>query len=118
MSLKQLTLQTLQDLDFGKASMGFQRLLTQAVLDCINRPADDRIRKITMQLNLKPVAETVGNTISCEGAKGVFQMRLHIPDMETPEVDFGVRENGMLVFNEDSPREHRQGTFLPEEEEQ
>jgi len=111
MSLKVLNLDTLKDLDLGRVGVGFGRLLEQAVRDCLDRPSDKRARKLTLQLAIKPKAEIVGNSISCEGASGVAQLKLKLPDYETQEVDFGVRENGRLVFSEDSPTNHRQATL-------
>jgi len=111
MALKELNLENLKDLDLGRANMMFMAALAQAVRDCINRPADERARKVTLELTLKPVCETIGQTLSCEGARGVFICRSKIPHWETPEVDFGIKESGQLYFAEGSPRDHRQSTL-------
>jgi len=115
--LKELTLGNLKDLDFGKASTTFEVALQRAVKDCLDRPGDDRARTVVLEMKITPVKEILGNTLSCEGAKGVFRIKCTLPNWETQVVDFGVRSNGKLVFNEDSPRDHRQQTFLGEEEE-
>ena len=117
MALKVLTLDTIKDLDLGRVGVGFSRLLEQAVRDCMDRPADERARKLILQISLRPKSEIVGQTVSCEGAAGVAQLRLKLPDYESQEVDFGVKQNGRLVFNEDSPRDHRQSTMFDGEEE-
>lgn len=117
MALKVLTLDTIKDLDLGRVGVGFSRLLEQAVRDCLDRPADERARKLILQISLKPKPEIVGQTVSCEGAAGVAQLRLKLPDYESQEVDFGVKQNGRLVFNENSPRDHRQATMFDGEEE-
>lgn len=114
--LQRLTLKTMEEVDYGKAMLAFQQALKRAVLDCIDRPGDKRARKITLQLNLTPVAEINGNTIDCESAKGTFQVRFKPPDYETTAVDFGVRNNGELVFNPNSPDNHRQETMFDGEE--
>lgn len=114
MALKVLTLDTLKDLDFGKAESAFRIALERAVRDCLDRPGDDRQRKVIFQLTLKPVAEIMGQTISCEGAQGAFQVRCKIPDWETQAVDFGVKQNGTLYFSEESPRDHKQTTIFDE----
>ena len=116
MALKELTLDTIKDLDFGKAAVGFKVALERAVKDCNDRPSDDRKRTVVLSLTLVPVKEISGNTISCEGAKGVFQVRCKIPDWEMDTVDFGVKNNGMLYFSEESPKNHRQGTMAFEDE--
>ena len=38
-----------------------------------------------------------------------------IPQYETQSVNFGVQQSGDLIFNPDSPRDHRQATLLDEE---
>ncbi len=115
MALKVLNLDTIKDLDLGRVGVGFGRLLEQAVRDCLDRPADERARKLILQLSLKPKSEIVGQTVSCEGAAGVAQLRLKLPDYESQEVDFGVKQNGKLIFSEDSPRDHRQATMFDDE---
>lgn len=116
MGLKELTLENLKDLDYGKASLTFDKALRRAVADCLDRPGDNRARTVSLELKLSPVSDVVGSTISCEGAKGVFKVKCSIPNWETQMVDFGVKRDGRLVFNEDSPRDHRQQTFLEEQE--
>jgi len=114
-TLKELTLQNIEALDFGKAARAFQLALRRAVDDCNDRPADNRARKITFQLELKPVKEIEGNCISCAGARGTFQVRCKIPDYQTEEVDFGVKSNGIIYFSEESPKDHRQSTMAFDE---
>lgn len=106
--LKELNLATISDVDFGKADKAFQMALKRVVADCIDRPADKRVRKVTLQITLKPVVDIIDNLVTCEGASGAFQVRAKMPDYETGEVDFGVKNNGSLFFNPESPRNHRQ----------
>lgn len=115
--LKRLTLKTMEQLDYGKAMIAFQRQLERAVHDCIDRPGDKRARKITLQFNVVPIPEIDGNTIHCDSAKGTFTIRCKVPDYETSIVDFGITREGDLVFNPDSPADHRQETFLDDDEE-
>lgn len=103
---------TLDRLDRGAAGVAFNKAIEQAVVDCLDRPGDDRARTVTLQLVLKPVKEVHDNTISCEGARGVYKVRCKRPDYESQELDFGVRTNGMLVFSENSPANHKQPTFF------
>jgi hypothetical protein len=110
--LQRLSLETIKSLDGGAALETFQNAVQRAVRDCMERPGDKRARKVVLQLALTPVPQIDGNTIDCDGAKGVFQCRVKIPDWETREVDFGVQNSGDLIFNPDSPRDHRQTTLL------
>lgn len=116
--LKRLTLKALEDVDFGKASLAFQQNLTRAVHDCINRPGDKRKRKIELHLELEPVSEVDGNIIACERTKGKFKILCKLPVIETDPVDFGINNDGDLVFNPDSPKDFRQATFLDDEDDE
>jgi hypothetical protein len=109
---------TLKHLDCGKAAVALNLAITKAVKDCIDRPSDDRERKVTLSLAIKPVKEVVDNVISCEGASGAYKVQCAIPPWESQKLDFGVRENGMLVFSEHSPHNHRQVSFLDGSEEE
>jgi len=103
---------TLDRLDRGAAGIAFDKAIELAVLDCIDRPADDRARTVTLQLVLKPIKEVHENTISCEGASGVYKVSCRRPDYESAVLNFGVRTNGMLVFSENSPANHKQTTIF------
>jgi len=107
-----LTAETLAKLDRGAAAAAFDRAITQAVRDCLDRPSDDRVRKVTLELQLTPIVEVLQNVVSCEGAHGSYKVRYKQPDWESAELDFGVRKPGMLIFNENSPANHRQTTLL------
>lgn len=106
----ELRLDTVAELGVG-ASEAFAKALLHAVRDCIDRPADERPRKIVMQVDVTPVKEVHQNVISCEGARAVFKVRARVPDYETDTCDFGVKKDGRLFFNPLSPRNHKQDTF-------
>jgi hypothetical protein len=115
MGLKRLSMETLKEIDSGMVMELFHSALQHAVTDCMERPADKRPRKVTLQLTLKPVAEINGTMIDCDGVRGCFQCRAKLPDMETKTYDFGVQQGGKLVYNEDSLTNHRQTTMLENE---
>lgn len=116
MGLMRFDLDTLKSLDGGIAPKMFLDAMRRAVKDCLERPGDKRARKVTLQMTLTPVPVINGNTIDCDGARGAFQCKVKIPDYETREVDFGVQNSGDLIFNPDSPRDHRQTTLLDDQE--
>ncbi len=117
MALRELTLDSIQHLDLGKAAIAFKRALERAVKDCLDRPSDDRVREVNLKFAIKPVKEIVDNVISCEGAKGTFQVKAKVPDYETDVYDFGVKENGMMYFSDESPKNHRQSMLFGGDEE-
>jgi hypothetical protein len=105
---------TIAQLDNGLAEAAFDKAIEQAIEDCIDRPADDRFRTVTLTLQLRPVSQTHGNTISCEGARGLYKVKLKRPDWESQELGFGVRKSktgAMAVFSGVNPDDHRQGVF-------
>lgn len=114
-NLKRLTLESVGALAGGEAMEMFQKLVRRAVLDCMDRPGDKRVRKITLQLDLVPVPVITGNTIDCDSCNGTFQARCKIPDHATRQVNFGVQNSGDLIFNPDCPENHRQATMLEDE---
>jgi hypothetical protein len=107
---------TLRNLDRGRAAIALNAAIDQAVKDCLNRPGDDRARKVTMVLEIKPVSEVIQNEITCEGATGKYCVRVRVPDWESNTLDFGVKQNGTLVFSENSPANHCQTTIFDDEE--
>ena len=103
---------TLANLDRGAAAKALDNAIAAAVRDCLDRPGDDRARKITLTLEITPVCEVIDNVVTCEGAKGCYKVRYRQPDWESRTLDFGVRTSGHLVFSDISPDNHRQ-PFLP-----
>ena len=109
-----LTMENLKDLDYGRVGEAFTRALQLVVRDCLDRPGLETAREVAIDIKVKPVAVTNGQTISCEGAKAVVVVKAKVPPRESGVLDFGVRETGALVFSEDSPANHRQETLLEE----
>ena len=114
--LRRLTLSSMQELHVGQAEAAFKRLIEQVVKDCIDRPGVSGGRKVLLQLTVKPIASIRGTTIDCEGASGVLTLKAKIPDYETDEVNFGVQQDGSLIFNSDCPNNVRQQTIFDDEE--
>ena len=111
-----LSADTLSRLDHGRAAAALNTAIKKAVTDCLERPGDDRARTVTMQLSVKPVSDVIQNEITCEGATGNYKVKVTLPDWESNKLDFGVKQNGDLVFSENSPANHLQTTIFDEEE--
>lgn len=114
MPIRELTLGSLKHLDFGKADEAFKLHLKRATLDCLDRPADDKARTVTLQVELKPILEPGGD---CVELNAQMQVTSKMPTHKTKVYSVGPRKNGSLVFNEDSPSNINQTTFLEGEEE-
>lgn len=112
-NLVELDLNTLHQLQGGAIFEQVQKLIKQAVADCENRPAEDRARKVTIQLEMKPVTriEDIDEThrrLVLDGLKLSLQMDVKCPTRKTIEFDCGVGDGHALLFNPDSPHNHRQ----------
>jgi len=109
--LIKLTLDKMGQIDSGRALVAFQNCLQRAVQDCIDRPGVKTKRKVTLEMLVWPVPDINGNTIDCESISSTVKAKCGIPVYETQTLDFGIRNNGDLVFNPDSPTNHKQQTF-------
>jgi len=107
--LYKLQASSLTQLDRGALAVTLEKALQQAATDCIDRPADDRARIVTVQIELKPKAEWDNDTRSLEinGAEGKYKIRCKTPDYESKPLDFGLQTDGTLIFNENAPDNHR-----------
>lgn len=116
--LHKLQAASLAKLDRGTLAVALEHALQQAARDCLDRPTDDRARKVMVEISLKPKAEYDDDTRSVEivGAEGQYKIKCSVPDRESKPLDFGLTQDGTLIFNENVPDNHRQRSLLPEEE--
>jgi len=112
-SLKQFTLDNLNDLDGGKAALAFEHHVRRAALDCMDRPGDDKARTVTLQVSLKPVMEPGGDCVEVEAQ---IHAKSTVPPHKTKPYSFGLRKNGVLVFNPDATDAVDQATLLDDPE--
>lgn len=117
--LYKLQAASLAKLDRGTMAIALEHALQQAARDCLDRPTDDRARKVTVEISLKPKSEYDEDTRSVEivGATGQYRIKCSVPDRESKPLDFGLQTDGTLIFNENCPDNHRQRSLLPSEEE-
>lgn len=114
MALHLLTLESLRSLDMGKAAEAFNVHLRRAAIDCLDRPGDDKARKVVLEVELKPDPEPDG---SCDRVHLQIKASSAVPKHQTRVYSAGLRANGALVFNEDALDNVDQQTFLPSDEE-
>jgi hypothetical protein len=110
-----LSAETFPQLDHGRGALTMNRAIKTAISDCLDRPADKRPRKVILTLEFVPVMEVYEQSASCEGVKGRYTVKGSMPQYESGALDFGVRANGTVVFNEHSPTNHRQTTLFDSE---
>jgi hypothetical protein len=117
--LKQLTLESLAELDGGKGAAAFMHHLTRAAADCADRPMDGKARVVTLKVELTPVAEEAGpDRGECHEVKLKVSATSTVPTHKTKVYSLGLRNadtlKPMLVFNEDAPDNVNQTTMLGE----
>lgn len=116
-ALTKFSLETMKDLDGGRATLTFDEQLKVAVRDCLERPGEQRARVVTLQMTMIPVAVVEGNTVDCDGVNAVIKCTTKLPDHQARQVNFGIKNDGSLIFNKNSPNDHRQTTLDYDEEE-
>ena len=114
MGLSFFDLGTLQTLDNGKPAIAFRRAVEDASNDMIDRPKEDRPRKVILELSLTPIAQedpnVNGKFIAC-GSTAEITIKSNIPNRRTRPYNFGLDRNGRLFFSEESPTNVNQTTF-------
>lgn len=73
---KPLLLDTLGDLDDGTIRMLVDTALHEALADCDNRPGLDKVRKVVIQIEFKPVLSERGGM---KGVENVVQVKTNLP---------------------------------------
>jgi ribosomal protein L30/L7E len=109
MPLHPLSLDTLKDLDMGKAHEAFNVHVRRVAQDCLDRPGDPKPRTVNMQITFIPILDEAAD---CSEVKAAIQVTSKIPSHRTKVYSFGLRRNGTLVFSEDSPTNVAQNTIF------
>lgn len=112
MPVRQFTLDALDDLDSGKAIEAFNLHIRRAAQDCYDRPGDDKPRKVKLEVSFTPVMDDEGD---CNEVKAQIYASSAVPTHRTKTYSFGLRANGVVVFNPDSPDCVDQTTLIPDD---
>lgn len=97
----ELTLSNLKDLDQGKVPIMFGLELKKALQDCLNRPSLKKARKVTLELEITPVA----NEGECEKVLIGFDVKSRIPPRRTEAVPLGITHAGQAWFYNEEPED-------------
>ena len=76
MALQKLTLVSVKNLDPGGA-LAVEKLLSRAALDCIDRPADNAARKVTLEFELETMHRLLPHATWTAAGIGVNQLTLN-----------------------------------------
>ncbi|MEW4569335.1 hypothetical protein AB1L88_15830 [Tautonia sp. JC769] len=113
MPLHQLSLETLHTLDLGKVNEAFKTQLARVVQDCLDRPGEQKARKVTLEVTVTPILDPDGD---CTDARVQMQVVASTPKLRTREYSMGIRRGGGLVFNEDDPADITRPTMFEDQE--
>jgi hypothetical protein len=112
MALKNFTIQDLQTLDGGAIAIAIDHDMRRAVTDCLDRPGNKRPRSVVLKIHLTP--QMLGN--DCDGVNVDFEINASIPKKSTRSYTMKPNLKGQLIFNENSPNNPDQASFLDSEE--
>lgn len=96
---EELKLRNMHLLDGGRPAVAFERALQIAVADCQDRPMDQTVRKVTLEIALKP-SKTDPDLLSI-----AILTKAKIPAWVTKTYEMAPHRNGKLAFNPDSPED-------------
>ena len=96
---KELTLENLKDLDFGKAAKIWEQKLSGIITDCFERPNESGPRELSLVAKIKPETDQAGD---CSDVKVEFHVKTRLPSEHTKQYSMGVTKHGHVFFAEDS----------------
>jgi hypothetical protein len=108
-----MSLAALKTLDGSRVALAFQRSVEDCVLDMRDRPLDKSKRKVTLELELIPVADedpVVEGRMMCVGADANFRVKTSLPQRVSKTYNFELDDKG-LFFAVNSPENAAQTTF-------
>lgn len=111
MPFVELTLGSLEELDDGRVSIAFGQAMRAAVQDCVDRPAEKKVRTVTLELKLKPIIDTDDGITEMKGASGEFTIKSKVPERRSKTYEMRANKKGQLAFSSNSPENMDQATF-------
>lgn len=116
MALHEFTLQELMALDGGRVPQAWKQAVARCAMDCNDRPALNKPRKVTLELELVPMCDHQGQL---ESIQADFSIKDQAPARQTKTYSLGYRnirspkgiESAQLVFNDMSVENVNQAAF-------
>lgn len=96
MAIAKFELGSLSTIDGGRISAAFEHALKRCEMDCKDRPATNKARKVTLVAELVPVCSDSGDLESVDVS---FQIKDTVPTRESASYNMKAVAGG-LVFNE------------------
>jgi len=109
-----LTLENLKLLDFGKIGAAFDAELSHVVKDCMDRPADNRARTVTIQFKLAPKVDVKAGLVHADEILVGCEIMGAVPKRRTQIYAMVPKADGLLTFHPDLPEEPEGSTLYDE----
>lgn len=90
-------LSALAAMDGGRIDEAFKLHMRRAILDCDDRPFEEKARKLTLQIEVKPIARQDGAATDVEI---VVQAKSSVPNHVSQAVSARVLHGGDAWFND------------------
>jgi len=110
---RQLSIETLAELDNGIVALALLKHLQIATRDCIDRPGDKSPRKVTMEFSVIPEVDQSGEATEADVN---VEIKSKVPVNRSKTYKMGLSSNG-LIFNVDIPTELHQPSLYKKESE-
>jgi hypothetical protein len=107
MSLETFDLDALSRIDDERIRVAFEQALRRCILDCEDRPALNKERKINLTVKLTPTCDETGGI---DDVVVAFAINETLPRRQSATYTMKARR-GQLVFNEFAPEDADQRTF-------
>ncbi len=107
MAIQKFELRSLAELDGGRIREAFEQALRRCELDCMDRPATDNVRKVSLTAELVPVCSPGGELESVDVR---FHIKDTVPSRKSAVYNMKATRGGLL-FNELSPDDIHQRTI-------
>lgn len=108
-----LDIDAIMNMDGGEVREQADYHIRLMAKDCAERASDDRTRKITLEIEFKPVVDKSGPR---QEAEVQVKFSSKIPGHMSRTLSTLIRRDGKLAYNPDSPRNAAQTTMFPGQE--
>jgi hypothetical protein len=118
---EKLNLQNLILLDFGKIPAAFDTEMSRVVKDCMDRPLDDKARKVAIVFTVRPKSEAVDagtGAVDCDRVSVEAEIQSTVPKRRTKVYDMLPKQDGTLMFHPDLAEEPDGSTLYDEDAEE
>ena len=106
--LKEFNLAALAEMDGQRIAIAVDAALKRCVMDCEDRPGEDKARKVVLNLELTPDMDVNGN---CDNVTVRAFVNDTVPKRRTKKYNMSLRHGGRLAYQPDSLDNPEQDAF-------